>query len=264
MLTCVFVLTACGSSDGTMSDFQKTKVDEAQKRAEQVVELMNLMVSTGDVDGLLANYSNVELGDVFTSTYSQYFSDYSFACEGKAVNGALTSFRSGQEAMGSIQAGTPVSVVDDDTIIVTIPVTGGNASGSVELIFTNDIYLKMTSCTLNMDETKGQLMTKAALNTLLGMGTVFVVLILISIIISLFGLIPKLQASLAPKKNATIPVPAAAPAPAPAVVEEEELSDDMELVAVIAAAIAAYEGTGVEGFQVRSIKRANTNKWKRS
>lgn len=264
MLTCVFVLTACGSSDGTMSDFQKTKVDEAQKRAEQVVELMNLMVSTGDVDGLLANYSNVELGDVFTSTYSQYFSDYSFACEGKAVNGALTSFRSGLDAMGSIQAGTPVSVVDDDTIIVTIPVTGGNASGSVELIFTNDIYLKMTSCTLNMDETKGQLMTKAALNTLLGMGTVFVVLILISIIISAFGLIPKLQASLAPKKNATIPVPAAAPAPAPAVVEEEELSDDMELVAVIAAAIAAYEGTGVEGFQVRSIKRANTNKWKRS
>ena len=99
MLTCVFVLTACGSSDGTMSDFQKTKVDEAQKRAQQVVELMNLMVSTGDVDGLLANYSNVELGDVFTSTYSQYFSDYSFACEGKAVNGALTSFRSGQEAI---------------------------------------------------------------------------------------------------------------------------------------------------------------------
>ncbi len=263
MLTCVFVLTACGSSDGTMSDFQKTKVDEAQKRAQQVVELMNLMVSTGDVDGLLANYSNVELGDVFTSTYSQYFSDYSFACEGKAVNGALTSFRSGQEAMGSIQAGKPVSVVDDDTIIVTVPVTGGNASGSVELIFTNDIYLTMTSCTLNMDETKGQLMTKAALNTLLGMGTVFVVLILISIIISAFGLIPKLQASLAPKKNAAIPAPAAVPTPAP-VVQEEELSDDMELVAVIAAAIAAYEGTSVEGFQVRSIKRANTNKWKRS
>ena len=165
--------------------------------------------------------------------------------------------------MGSIQAGKPVSVVDDDTIIVTVPVTGGNASGSVELIFTNDIYLKMTSCTLNMDETRGQLMTKAALNTLLGMGTVFVVLILISIIISAFGLIPKLQASLAPKKNEAIPVPAAAPTPAP-VVEEEELSDDMELVAVIAAAIAAYEGTSVEGFQVRSIKRSNTNKWKRS
>lgn len=263
MLTCVFVLSACGSSEGTMSAHQKTKVEEAQNRAQKVVELTSLMVSTGDVDDLLTEYSNVELGDMFASTYSQYFSDYSFACEGKAVNGALTSFESGLETMGTIEPGAPVSVVDDDTIIVTVPVKGGNASGSVELIFTNDIYLKMTSCTLNMDETKGQLMTKAALNTLLGMGTVFVVLILISLIISAFGLIPKLQASLAPKKNETVPVPAA-PAPTPAVVEEEELSDDMELVAVIAAAIAAYEGTSVEGFQVRSIKRANTNKWKKS
>lgn len=263
MLTCVFVLTACGSSDKTMSEHQQNKVNEAQSRAAQVVQLMTALVSTGNVNDMIDSYSNVELGDVFTSTYSQYFSDYSFACEGKAVNGALTSFKSGLETMGSITAGEPVSVVDDDTIIVTVPVSGGNASGSVELIFTNDIYLKMTSCTLNLNETKGQLMTRAALNTLLGMGTVFVVLILISLIISAFGLIPKLQASLSPQKKEPVPVPAAAPAPAP-VVEEEELSDDMELVAVIAAAIAAYEGTSVEGFQVRSIKRASTNKWKKS
>ena len=46
--------------------------------------------------------------------------------------------------------------------------------------------------------------------------------------------------------------------------EEEELADDTELVAVIAAAIAAYEGTSTDGFQVRSIKRANTKKWQRA
>ncbi|MDE6365647.1 MAG: OadG family protein, partial [Lachnospiraceae bacterium] len=105
----------------------------------------------------------------------------------------------------------------------------------------------------------------AALNTLLGMGTVFLVLILISIIISGFGVIPKIQASFAPKKAEPVPEPVA-PAPTAPVVEEEEeeeLSDDLELVAVIAAAIASYEGTSVEGFQVRSIKRANTNKWRR-
>ena len=122
MLTCVFVLSACGSSEGTMSAHQKTKVEEAQNRAQKVVELTSLMVSTGDVDDLLTEYSNVELGDMFASTYSQYFSDYSFACEGKAVNGALTSFESGLETMGTIEPGAPVSVVDDDTIIVTVPV----------------------------------------------------------------------------------------------------------------------------------------------
>lgn len=263
MLTCVFVLTACGS-DETSSEFQLSKESSARNRADQVVNLTAALVSADNVDEMLQNYNNVELGDLYASTYAQYYGDASFMCEGKAVNGALTSFQTGIESMGSItEFGAPASVVDGDTIIVTVPVTGENGNGSVELIFTNDIYLKMTSCTLNLNETKGQLMTRAALNTLLGMGTVFVVLILISLIISAFGVIPKIQASLAPRKAEVQPAPAPAPAPAPVVEEEEDLSDDMELVAVIAAAVATYEGTSVEGFRVRSIKRANTKNWKK-
>ena len=106
-------------------------------------------------------------------------------------------------------------------------------------------------------------MGRAGLNTLLGMGTVFVVLILISFLISAFNLIPKMQAKFAKNNEPEIvPVPAA---PAPVVEEvEEDLTDDMELVAVIAAAIAAYEGTTTEGFQVRSIKRASTRKWQKA
>ena len=45
---------------------------------------------------------------------------------------------------------------------------------------------------------------------------------------------------------------------------EEELADDLELVAVIAAAIAAYTGTSTDDFVVRSIKRSTTNKWKKA
>ena len=263
MLTCVFVLTACSSSE-TSSEFQQSKETSARNRADQVVRLTAALVDTDNVDEMLENYNNVELGDLFASTYAQYYSDASFMCEGKAVNGALTSFQTGLESMVSItEYGTPTSVVDGDTIIVTVPVKGEKGNGSVELIFTNDIYLQMTSCTLNLDQTRGQLMTRAALNTLLGMGTVFVVLILISLIISAFGVIPKIQESFAPKKAEITPVPAPAPA-APVVEEEEEdLSDDMELVAVIAAAIASYEGTSVEGFQVRSIRRAGTKNWKK-
>ena len=70
----------------------------------------------------------------------------------------------------------------------------------------------------------------------------------------------------APKSAAAGKEPAAAPkaAPAPAVaaaVEEAEEMDDTELVAVIAAAIAAAEGTTTDGFVVRSIKRRKSNKW---
>ena len=96
-------------------------------------------------------------------------------------------------------------------------------------------------------------MEKAALNTLIGMGTVFAVLILISIIIACFGLIPKIQAAFAKKEEApNVPVTPAVVAPAQTVEED----DDTELVAVIAAAIAAYEGsTNTDGFVVRSIRR---------
>ena len=91
------------------------------------------------------------------------------------------------------------------------------------------------------------------------MGTVFVVLILISLIISCFSLISKLEGK--QKKEE----PAAAVAASPVVEQtsaKEELSDDTELVAVIAAAIAAYEGAAsTDGFVVRSIRKSNKSKW---
>ncbi|MBR5584493.1 MAG: OadG family protein, partial [Lachnospiraceae bacterium] len=55
------------------------------------------------------------------------------------------------------------------------------------------------------------------------------------------------------------PAPVAAP-----VAAEEELVDDLELVAVISAAIAAYTGSSSDGFVVRSIKRSASNKWKKA
>ena len=44
-------------------------------------------------------------------------------------------------------------------------------------------------------------------------------------------------------------------------VVEENLCDDLELVAVIVAAIAAAEGTSTDAFVVRSIKRRPSNRW---
>ncbi len=102
---------------------------------------------------------------------------------------------------------------------------------------------------------------KALLNTLIGMGTVFIVLIFISFVISLFGVLNKYMEKRAGKNSA--PAPAAQPTVETAaehaanqIIQTEELSNDLELVAVITAAIASYQGTTVEGFRVRSIKRA--------
>ena len=108
--------------------------------------------------------------------------------------------------------------------------------------------------------TMGEILEKAGLNTVLGMGTVFVVLIFISLIISLFRFIPALQNAFGRKPEKTTEAPAAVE-DAPVIVDAAAETDDMELVAVISAAVAAAEGTTTDGFVVRSIRRRPSNKW---
>ncbi len=101
-------------------------------------------------------------------------------------------------------------------------------------------------------KTLGQKMQKAGLNTIMSMSIVFLVLIFISLLISCFkfiGIIGKGKADTAPQT--TVSAPAAA-----AVSEPEDLVDDLELVAVITAAIAAASETeSADGLVVRSIIR---------
>ena len=117
-------------------------------------------------------------------------------------------------------------------------------------------------------ENMGERLENAGLNTLMGMGIVFLVLILISLIISAFGIIHKLEEKKDGRKRKVVPE---ADARVRGIGEEtaglletdsapaEELTDDRELVAVIAAAIAALEGTDPSGFTVRSIRRIQNN-----
>lgn len=109
---------------------------------------------------------------------------------------------------------------------------------------------------------------EALVNTGLGMGTVFIVLILISGIIYLLKFIPELldkskkekaAAQAAAGGNVPAPKPVSKPAPAP-VPSVTKPADDTQLVAVITAAIAAameQEGTPVaaDGLVIRSIKK---------
>lgn len=145
-----------------------------------------------------------------------------------------------------------------DGFIVNALIKGEKGTGKVEVTIKDDLNHTVESAALNVDYTFGQKMQKAAMNTLLGMGTVFIVLIIIMLVISCFNYIPKIQAMF--KKEGPAP---AAVTEAPAAPETEAApseSDDEELIAVIAAAIAAYEGENgavadASGYVVRSIRR---------
>lgn len=143
------------------------------------------------------------------------------------------------------------------TYNVSIPMVAGDRTATMEVTMEED--QTVTGIVINIDYTFGEKMAKAGLNTLLGMGTVFLVLVFIILIISLFGIIPKLQNKKAAQKQ---DIATAAADNTIAQIEkreeqEDELADDLELVAVISAAIAAYEGSAsADGFVVRSIKKA--------
>jgi len=107
----------------------------------------------------------------------------------------------------------------------------------------------------------------ALLNVAIGMITVFVILILISFIISLFKYISVIQNKLADRKANKDLVASSTDTVLSQIEEKEEvvsaeLTDDLELVAVITAAIAASMGTSTDGFVVRSIRRAGKSRWK--
>ena len=102
--------------------------------------------------------------------------------------------------------------------------------------------------------TLGNALTYGGMVTIIGLLVVFFGLALLIVILmgmaEIFKAIDKRGQT---RRQAAQPV-APAPAPVPEVAEEEEVVDDTELIAVIAAAIAAYEPDGKK-LVVRRVRR---------
>ena len=105
----------------------------------------------------------------------------------------------------------------------------------------------------------------AGLNTLIGLTIVFGVLILISFIISLFKYIPKIQSAFEARKARKAEKKASKSGKTEKsesvdktieqIVKKEEMSNDLELVAVITVAICAATNLSSDSFVVRSVRK---------
>ena len=147
----------------------------------------------------------------------------------------------------------------EGVLVIDATVQGTKRSALMEIYMGNDFVPTDIGVTVN--RSSGEKLENAGLNTLLGMGMAFAILILISLIISLF---PLLFGGNKKKANDKQIAQQAIENTTAQIADKEDLSNDAELVAVIAAAIAAYEGSGsTDGFQVRSIRKVNTN-WKKN
>lgn len=243
LLACILSFAGCAKTEET--------VEYNEAAIMQTVEFLIEYCNTVD-DVALEQWEQ----------YSEFMQNYQIMSTGLQVTpdslmNAVDSWRAGTDECGAYVSHGDLSFeANADGVDVRMPVEYEDKNG--DIIFTFDKKSYLESVTVNAEYGMDEILTKAGLNTLLGMGTVFAVLIFISIIISLFGFIPKIEAAF--KKQPETPA-------APETVEEEapEIlpeTDDLELIAVISAAVAAYEGTSTEGFVVRSIRRRPSNKWK--
>lgn len=284
MLTCVLGLSACGS-EKPLTELEQKRGEAAKTMSTDFVvpymmgffddTLADQFLDSYDVHDLeyvVENDLNYALY-VFTNSYGMNYNFSSIDVDGYAIMNGITSFNGTYDSLGEVDTTQKLEATyefsdDRKTITVTVPVTGsavdddGNLrTAEVEIIFSNDVFLTVESCTLNLEQSMGELIGKAAMDTLMGMGTVFVILILISLIIWALGGIPKLQAKLsgkAKKEEKTTGKTNAVDNTIAQIIEKEEnaTGDDLELVAVIAAAIAASEGAvSTDGFVVRSIRK---------
>lgn len=192
----------------------------------------------------------IGLSDEDIEAYSQSGDDFTAQ--------AMTSWTTNRDELGAKKedqddVGETEVTLDDDIYTVTVPMAFEKADAN--FVYTYDVATGApTSITVDVQYSMAETLRRAGMNTLMGLGTVFIMLVFLSFVIYLFRFIPNPDNK--KKKEAAAPAPA--PVPVPAVVEEEV--DDTELIAVIAAAIAASEGTTTDGFVVRSIRKVNRKK----
>lgn len=187
-----------------------------------------------------------------------------------ACSGTLTAREEAGEPIGILDDITyEVSGIEQDIVTVTIPVQFTDYVVDYEYTFNPNEKAEynpyvttydLTQIVVSTRHTMGELMQEAGLNTLTGMGVVFIVLIFISFVISLFKYLPGSGAKKQAKKEAeksgasttaSVQQPAA-----------ENLMNAQELVAVITAAVMAAGGSdsamvSSDKLVVRSIKRVS-------
>ena len=251
MAMLVLGLTACGGSKGPV----ETVVDSAY--AAQVADFI-----VANITGMSAEEMQYYV-DMDAEDLQGVLDQSGIPIEAVAFQDIFNGYINYTEELGAyISTDSSELSGDEEEALLTTVVAFDVHSATLNLIFNDDGVV--TTGSIDPIYSFGEILQKAGLNTIIGMGTVFVILIFISLVIALLPKLTGMIENFGKKKEAPAAAPAAPKAAPAAPVEVEELADDLELVAVISAAIAAYTGTSSDGFVVRSIRRSDKNKWKKA
>lgn len=262
MLSCLLGLTACGqeinynSVEGSRYQAETFNVENLRAFAttveDQWFENWYLQGITPQNFEEKMYFSLAGYGDDYYDAISKGYDSWYKAVED-------LGYSSPETLQGDISVtDTKFYINSDGVLVAQSELTGRTHTANMEMYFKNNG--QPTDIGVTVNKSTPEKLGNAGLNTLLGMGMAFTILIIISLIISLF---PLFIGGGKKKKESDKEITQKAMDNATnQIAEQEELTNDDELVAVIAAAIAAYEGSGgTDGFVVRSIRKRNTN-WK--
>jgi len=242
MVFSIVGLTGCGS-DAVLKDDVKTLTED---------QVASYKTSAAQTIQTVVGFSDEDI-EQFLSQVTDAFSV-----------SAVESWKGIKEEVGGFQEITEQAVEENgtETTIISRVVFENATANATFLLDRSSGMDQPVDLSFSVNYSLAETMEQAGLNTLMGIGIVFLMLLFLSFLISQFKHIAKLEEKFTKKEEKAAPV---ASAPAPAQPEEaEELVDDGELVAVIAAAIAASENTSTDSFVVRSIKKSNARRWKRA
>ena len=169
---------------------------------------------------------------------------------------ALENWKAGKKDVGEVQAikfDEAILNVDKEGYSVSISIVGEKRSAIVRIAYDKNMQ-KVNSMSINVNYNLGEKLSKAGLNTLIGMATVFIILIFIIFIIDAFKYISVFEEKLAKKPGELTKEEIKLKEE---VSTQENLLEDQELVAVISAAIMAYEEeNNTDDLIVRSLKKS--------
>ena len=224
---CLLGMTACTKTDPTTLDYNGYSYDELQSSVQNTIAAL-VNMSDADKANYLAGSNELTV---------RLITDWEEACQGV---GNYVGYNAGDFTLTK----------SDDTLTAEQTVQFEKRPVTVTFVYTYST-MEVKDVSISQVKTLKENLSNAGRNTLMGMGIVFILLVLISLIIYAFKLIPYFRG----KKKSGQSLDGADGAVLKQIVQREQLQDEFELVAVISAAIAAETGTSTDSFVVRSIKR---------
>ena len=258
---CLVFSNTCVFADQTV-DLGGTNAAETTLSAEDQKTFANGKITMAQIKSLFENYVTNGLANYGECSKDEldYLGEYYSSQTDMFENFAKTV---GDEPCGTYKDYGKIEVTEneDGTIDATSMLHFENKDLKMimHISLFDTLGPQATSVEFSLPDTAensiGAKMASAGANTLMGMGTVFAVLIFISLIISCFKVIPKITEARANKNKKANITTEEDKSENVSANETVDVSDDLELIAVIASAIAASENTSTDSFVVRSIRR---------